>query len=96
MAILRRALLVSPEQADVLHALGLSLIRMKRYDEAVVELDRAATARPESARYQYVLAVALNETGKQARALEVLRAAAARYPGDTDIRSFLGILESRR
>ena len=66
-AILRRALLVSPEQADVLHALGLSLIRQKRYDEAVVELDRAASARPESARYQYIFAVALHETGNTAR-----------------------------
>jgi len=92
-SILREALVRSPGQADVLHALGLVLIRMKRIDEAVVELDRAAAARPESARYQYVLAAALNETGDSARA--VLQSANARHPGDADIENFLRALERR-
>jgi predicted CXXCH cytochrome family protein len=92
-AILRQALVQAPGQADVLHALGLTLIRLKRYDEAVLELEAAADARPESARYQFVLAVALHETGKSDRARDVLRAANERHPGNPDIRSFLGLLE---
>ncbi len=48
-------------------------------------LAEAAKLRPESARYQYVYAVALNSTGKSLAAIEVLTAAHKRHPNDHDV-----------
>lgn len=69
---------------DLLHALGLSLVRAGRRDEAVRELERAATAAPEIARFSYAWAVALHSTGAGNRAVEVLEATLARHPTDRD------------
>jgi tetratricopeptide (TPR) repeat protein len=71
-------------RADLLHALGLSLVRAGRRDEAVRELERAATAAPEIARFSYAWAVALHSTGAGDRAVEVLAAALQRHPTDRD------------
>ena len=60
-------------------------MRQKRLDDAVAELEEAARLAPDNARYAYVLGVALHSTGRTARALEVLRAAHERRPGDRDL-----------
>ncbi len=90
---LRVALKIDREQADVHHALGLALVRMNRLDEALGELEFAAGARPDNARYAYVFAVALHSAGKVDRAVSVLRRAAAEHPADRDLRAFLESLE---
>ena len=59
-SVLRAALAASPRDAGLHHALGLALARLKRPDEALAELRRAAELEPEQARYAYVYAVALH------------------------------------
>jgi predicted CXXCH cytochrome family protein len=86
---LRQGLKVSPENADAHHALGMSLVRQKRTDEAIEELRLASVKAPHSARYIYVYAVALNSTGQPEQAVQVLQNAHERFPNDTDILSAL-------
>ena len=83
-AALREGLVASPRSADLHHALGLVLVRQKRLPEALGSLARAAELDPDQARYAYVYAVALHGAGQTARALEVLRVAHQRHPGDRD------------
>ena len=64
---------------------GLLLIRQKRYADAVMALGKAASLAPDNARYAYVYAVALQETGKPAEALAVLEQAHQAHPGDANI-----------
>jgi len=82
--VLRRALEVA-DDGDVHHALGLTLARQKKYREAIDELDRAVQLSPESARYGYVLGIALNDLGQRSRAIDVLEAAHGRHPADRAI-----------
>jgi tetratricopeptide (TPR) repeat protein len=84
-ATLREALRVDPADGDAREALGLSLVRQKRLKEALPELARAAQLRPDVARYAYVHAVALHETGDVRRALQVLKQAHERHPTDRAI-----------
>ena len=82
---LRDAIARLPDVADLHYALGLSLIRQQQAGAAVTELHQAATLNPDSARYIYVYAVALNSIGKPAEALLVLQGAHNRFPNNTDI-----------
>ena len=66
------------------HALGLTLVRLKRLDEALGELRRAAELAPEQARYAYVYAVALHSAGRGGEAMTVLKDSLARHPDDRD------------
>jgi len=66
------------------HALGLVLTRLKRPDDALGELQRAAELEPERARYAYVYAVALNSAGHRNEAIMALKDSLARHPGDRD------------
>ena len=67
-----------PDNANLLHAKGLSLIRQNQAEQAMPWLQRAHRAEPGNARFAYVYGVALNSAGKgeQARTLweESLRA----------------------
>jgi len=83
-SLLRRAIAIAPDSADAHHALGLWLVRQKRSDDALAEFARAAELRPD-ARFAYVFGVALHSAGKTDRALEVLRVASDRHPGDHQI-----------
>jgi tetratricopeptide (TPR) repeat protein len=71
--------------ADIHHALGLFLVRQKKANEAVVELETAARLAPENYRYIYVYAVALNATGKAGQAIEQLQLAHNRFPNNVEI-----------
>jgi Flp pilus assembly protein TadD len=84
-ATLRKGLARDPRSAELHHALGLSLVRQKRYSEAVRELAEASRLAPDSARYPYVYAVALNESGQRAQAIRVLEAAIAKHPYDREL-----------
>ncbi len=83
--VLREGLRRSPRDAGLHHALGLTLVRLKRKDEALIELEKAATLPPERARYLYVYGVALDSAGQTRRALEVLASAHARHTGNREI-----------
>jgi Flp pilus assembly protein TadD len=84
-SILRQALAASPGQGALRHALGLSLVRQARLDEALAELAAAARQAPEDPRFAYVYAVALHDTGQPQQALDVLKDALARAPNDREI-----------
>jgi tetratricopeptide (TPR) repeat protein len=84
-ATLRVGLAIDPDDGDAREALGLSLVRQKRVKEALPELARAAQLRPDVARYAYVHAVALHQAGDVRRALQVLKQAHDRHPGNREI-----------
>ena len=60
-AALREGLARAPEDATLHHALGLSLVRQKKNDEALKELKRATELAPGNARFAYVYGVAKAE-----------------------------------
>ncbi|MBI5504647.1 MAG: tetratricopeptide repeat protein [Deltaproteobacteria bacterium] len=80
-----RVLRGAPDGADVHHALGLLLVRRQRIDEAIGELAKATAQSPDSPRYAYVYAVALDSVGQHAKALAVLEQAHRRFTGYRDI-----------
>ena len=83
--VLREALRVYPDSADIHHSLGLTLVRRRKLDEAVTELATATQLAPDNPRYTFVYAVALDSTGRHAEAVLVLEAAQRRFTGDRDI-----------
>ncbi len=87
--VLRKAMEVIPRNADVHHALGLSLVRQKRTSEALEELRLASKLNLDNARYVYVYAVALNSTDMPEQAIRVLQDAHNQHPSDIDILSAL-------
>jgi tetratricopeptide (TPR) repeat protein len=91
---LRDALARDPNAAVLHHALGLSLVRQARLPEALQALERAAALAPEIARYAFVHAVALHDTGQLGAALSALRAASLRHPADRDLQQALAAWEA--
>jgi tetratricopeptide (TPR) repeat protein len=83
--VLREALDRRPDAAAARHALGLVLVRQRRLPEAVSELGRAAALDPGNARYAYVHAVALFDSGRRPEALRAIDAALARHRFDRDL-----------
>jgi predicted CXXCH cytochrome family protein len=83
-AALRDGIARNGPRPDLLHALGLSLVRAGRRDDAVRELERAAMLAPDVARFSYAWAVALHSTGAGDRAIAVLEATLSRHPTDRD------------
>ena len=83
--VLREGLAEHPDSADLLHSLGLSMVRQGRQRAALEPLARASSLSPGNPRFAYVYAVALHSNGHTGRALESLRAAHARHAGDRSI-----------
>jgi predicted CXXCH cytochrome family protein len=86
---LRQALKASPRDAGLHHALGLTLVRLKKQDEAIAELSSAAELEPDRARYAYVYAIGLDSMGRRADAMQALKDNLARHRGDRDTLSAL-------
>lgn len=84
-SILRKALAGNLDNPAILHALGLSLVRQKRIDEALLNLRTAADTGRDEARYAYTYIVALNDTGQPQQALLHLKTALARHPYDRNL-----------
>lgn len=84
-AVLRKGIALEPRAAPLHHALGLALVRQKQTAAAVRELGEAAKLAPANARYAYVYAVALHDTGRPQDALRVLREALKRQPYDREV-----------
>jgi predicted CXXCH cytochrome family protein len=82
--VLRAAIATSAGDASLHHALGLALVRQKRYDEALEELGKAAENDPGQPRFAYVYGVALHSAGRPVEALSVLKNILERRPNDQD------------
>ena len=78
--ILRDGLKSAPNSAMLHHALGLALVRMKRTDDALGELERATMLEPANARFAYVYAVALHSWARSKRRSRGLRKRISRIP----------------
>lgn len=83
--LLRKAMSIEPNNADVQHSLGLLLVRQHDYPGALDLLRRASELAPDNARYSYVYAVALNSTGASGQAMAVLDQAHRQHPTDRDV-----------
>jgi predicted CXXCH cytochrome family protein len=83
--LLRKALSIEPNNADVQHALGLLLVRRHEYAEALDLLRQAHELVPDNARYAYVYAIALNSTGAPAEAMALLEHTYRQHPTDRDV-----------
>ena len=77
--------MASPREAATHHALGLTLTRLKRPDDALAELRKAAELEPDHQRYAYVYAVALHSSGGRDEAMTMLKDTLKRHPGDRGI-----------
>jgi len=94
--ILREGLAIAPTSAALHYALGLALVRMKRMDAAVGELERANALESGNARFAYVYGVALHSTGKADAAKATLEKALAAHPDDANVRAALTSLTTAR
>jgi predicted CXXCH cytochrome family protein len=83
--VLRAAVNAAPGDGGLHHALGLSLVRLKRLDEALVELRRATELDSRSARYAYIYGVALHSAGRQQEAIGYLKDSLIGHPENRDI-----------
>ena len=86
---LREGLAIAPRHGDLLHALGLCLVRQRKIDEAITALGGAVTASPDQPRYAYVHAVALQSAERLGEAVTALEAASARFPDERDLLELL-------
>jgi Flp pilus assembly protein TadD len=83
--ILTEGLQRLPNDAALHHALGLTLVRQRELQRGVAELARAVELAPSEARFSYVLAVALHDTGRPDEALRVVDAALQHRPYDPSL-----------
>ena len=81
---LRAAIAVTPADAGLHYALGLTLNRLKRTEDSLVELGRAAELDPNNARYAYVYAVGLHSAGRVGDAIAILKGNLDKHPADRD------------
>jgi predicted CXXCH cytochrome family protein len=82
---LRRGVTAAPRDADMLAALGLSLVRQRRLGEAVTVLRTAAELAPDVSRHAYVYAIALHDSGDVPGSIAALRAAQARNQASPEL-----------
>jgi Flp pilus assembly protein TadD len=82
--VLRDAVNGAPQDAGTHHALGLTLVRLKRPEMALDELRKAAELGPDQARYVYVYAVALHSVGRIEEAITALKENLTRHTDDRD------------
>ena len=86
---LRRGARSISESADIQSALGLTLVRLGRRDEAAQALQRAATLAADDPRHAWLLAVALDSFGSPAEARQVVEQALIRHPRNAALRALL-------
>ena len=93
--VLREGIAREPSAAALHHALGLVLVRQKKTPEALHELAESVRLAPADARYAYVRAVAVNDSGQPREALELLEKALAQHPHDRDLLSGLAFYSAQ-
>jgi predicted Zn-dependent protease len=94
--ILRDGLEAAPKNALLHHAIGLALVRLKRTDAALIELERAAALDPSNARFAYVHGVALHSAGKIEAAISRLKETLRSHPNDPDVLQALASFHAGR
>jgi predicted CXXCH cytochrome family protein len=94
--ILRDGLKATPKNAMLHHALGLALVRLKRPDEALAELETGTMLDPTNVRFSYVYAVALHSTGKVEEAVRRLEKTLATQPNSREVLEALVSFHSAR
>jgi predicted CXXCH cytochrome family protein len=90
--LLRQAMAIEPDNADIRHALGLLLVRQHDYATALPLLHQASDLAPGNARYAYVYAIALNSAGQPREAIALLEGAHKAHPADWDLLSGLAMI----
>lgn len=83
--VLRAAIATPARDAALHHALGLTLTRLKRPDDALVEFQKATELEPDNPQYIYVYGVALHSAGRTDDAITVLKKALTSHPNDRSI-----------
>ncbi|MEZ4215295.1 MAG: multiheme c-type cytochrome [Myxococcota bacterium] len=99
LALLERAVGEQPDDASLQYALGLALVRADgdgRPDGALAALARASALAPESGRFAFAHALALDAAGRRDEAVAALTALAAREPGNADALAALATFERDR
>ena len=81
--LIRKALKLEPESAAIIDSMGWVLFKLGRYDEALIELDRAY-AKLDDHEVAAHIVDALDALGRKDEALELLRSAESRHP-DSDL-----------
>lgn len=82
---LEAALELGPDVPELLHAMGLLLVRAGEREAALSWLERAAEGAPGSGRFAYVYGIALWSQGSQADGVRVLSDALASHPFDAEL-----------
>ncbi len=83
--LLKQAIHLQPNNAEVRQAYGLWLTRQGDNEAALHNLKTAAKLAPQNSRYAYIYAIGLNSMGKAQRALAAMQAADAKFPNNLDI-----------
>ncbi len=81
--LIRKALKLEPESAAIIDSMGWVLFKLGRYDEALVELDRAYAKLDDHEVAAHIVDV-LDALGRNDEALELLQSAESRHP-DSDL-----------
>ena len=84
---LRQAIALPSPSGAAHHALGLSLVRLGRDEEALPLLLSAARLAPHHAHYPFVHALVLLSLGRRREAVSALEEALERHPQDDEMRS---------
>lgn len=92
-SILFDALNVNKSVAVIHHALGLSLVRQKKIEQAIKSLHQARLLEPDNTQFSLVYAIALNSSDKTEEALIELEAFHDRHPLNGQILMMLSTLE---
>ncbi|WP_349538963.1 tetratricopeptide repeat protein [Bradyrhizobium sp. AS23.2] len=82
--VLRTTIQISRPDAGLHHALGLTLIREKRPDDALAEFRTATELEPGRSHYAYVYGVALHSSGRMDESMTALKENLSRHPGDRE------------
>ncbi len=88
-AVLRSGLQIAADPAAIRFALGLTLVRLGRHEEALPQLEQASRLRPDVIRFAYVYAVAQFDLGRQQSSLRTLERVHRRYPANRQALSLL-------
>jgi Flp pilus assembly protein TadD len=95
-ATLRKGLSAIPSDAYLHHALGLSLVRQNRFNDALPELEIAAGSPDAEPRFALVYALALDRVGRTTDAIAYLQLALQRFPGDQELESAVQEMRNRK
>ncbi|MVT67300.1 tetratricopeptide repeat protein [Bradyrhizobium pachyrhizi] len=82
--VLRATIGISRPDAGLHYALGLTLTREKRPDDALAEFRAATEIEPERSHYAYVYGVALHSSGRMDESMTILKGNLSRHPGDRE------------